>query len=94
MSKVNEVNFGTKLIQSIREAIVNPSRGKIVNVLNVAEIRKNLHMSQAEFAREYHLNVKTLRQWEQGVRVPDSTSLAYLECISKAPEQIRNILNY
>ena len=35
----------------------------LVNTINVAAIRKRLHMSQTEFAKE-HINVKTLRQWE------------------------------
>lgn len=87
-------SVGAKLIDSIIEALEHPSTGKIVTPrINVAQIRKKLHMNQAEFAKEYHINIKTLRQWEQGVRNPDLTSLAYLECISKAPEQIRNILN-
>jgi DNA-binding transcriptional regulator YiaG len=82
------------LVESIGEAIATPATGTIANpIVNVAHIRKKLQMSQTEFSKVYHINIKTLRQWEQGVRSQNLTSLAYLECISKAPEQIRNILN-
>jgi DNA-binding transcriptional regulator YiaG len=91
MSKKKK-SLGELLLGSLKEALDSPSNGKIL-APNVPSIRKKLHMTQLEFAKEYRINVKTLRQWEQGARGQDSASLAYLACISKAPDQIREILN-
>jgi len=57
-----------------------------------AAVRKRLKLSQREFASQYHINLQTLRQWEQGTRYPDTTSLAYLTCIAKKPNIIKDIL--
>ena len=94
MSNKNSSNLGKQLINSIQEALEASSPGKIVRpIIDIVALRKKLNMTQIDFAKEYHINIKTLRQWEQGVRRPDLTSLAYLECISRAPEQISSILN-
>lgn len=92
MKETRKKSLGAMLIAAIEDAIANPSKMKTVYP-SVARVRKNLQMTQSEFAKEYHINIKTLRQWEQGLRSPDSTSLAYLECIAKAPKQISEILN-
>jgi len=38
-------------------------------------------LSQAEFARVYGLPIGTIRDWEQGRRVPDAAGLAHLTAI-------------
>ena len=37
-------------------------------VLSVRALRRMTGLSQNEFALKFHLNVSTLRTWEQGVR--------------------------
>jgi putative transcriptional regulator len=51
--------------------------------VDVKVIRKQARMSQAEFARAFCINPRTLQEWEQGRRKPDATTRAYLAVIAK-----------
>ena len=51
-------------------------------------VRQRLGLSQAAFARMLGVSVWTLRDWEQGRRKPDATSLAYLTVIERDPEAV------
>ena len=51
--------------------------------VDVVRIRKEARMSQAEFARAFCINPRTLQEWEQGRRKPDATTRAYLAVIAK-----------
>lgn len=57
----------------------------------VAQIRANRGMSQAQFARLLAVNVKTLQSWEQGVRRPSRPTMRLLQ-IFETPEEFREIL--
>lgn len=52
------------------------------------ELRQRLGLSQAAFAERFHINLRTLQDWEQARRVPDDTARAYLEVIGRAPETV------
>ena len=39
--------------------------------MNIKSIRKLYMMSQAQFAKRFHLSVRTLQQWEQGKSEPN-----------------------
>jgi putative transcriptional regulator len=51
--------------------------------VDVKRIRAKAGMSQAEFARAFCINPRTLQEWEQGRRKPDATTRAYLAVIAK-----------
>jgi putative transcriptional regulator len=51
--------------------------------VDVKRVRAKAGMSQAEFARAFCINPRTLQEWEQGRRKPDATTRAYLAVISK-----------
>jgi putative transcriptional regulator len=51
--------------------------------IDVKRIRIKAGMSQAEFARAFCINPRTLQEWEQGRRKPDTTTRAYLAVIAK-----------
>jgi putative transcriptional regulator len=51
--------------------------------VDVRQIRTDAGMSQAEFARAFCINPRTLQEWEQGRRKPDATTRAYLAVIAK-----------
>lgn len=51
--------------------------------VDVKQIRNRAGMSQAEFARAFCINPRTLQDWEQGRRKPDATTRAYLSVIAK-----------
>jgi putative transcriptional regulator len=63
-------------------------------VPNPQQIRENLGLTQREFARQFQIALGTLRDWEQGVRRPDSTARAYLWVIEEYPDVVRDALEY
>ena len=62
--------------------------GKIydISIPNVRMIREQLNMTQAEFAKRFHLSQRTIQQWEQGRSLPDMPAIILLKAIEKAPK--------
>lgn len=86
--------LGQELIDAVQDAIQKKGKGKIVRSnVNVAKVRKQLGMTQKEFAKQYFIKLQTLRNWEQEKRMPDTTTLAYLTCIASRPKEILEILH-
>ena len=56
-------------------------------------IRERLKMTQEKFAREFQISVGTLRDWEQGLHLPDSAGTAYLRVIEQIPEAVKRALH-
>jgi putative transcriptional regulator len=54
--------------------------------------RKRLGLSQAAFAERFHINLRTLQDWEQARRVPDQVARAYLRVIERNPEAVEAAL--
>ena len=86
--------FGKALIDSLDDALAHArgetsgARVHIVEVPDVRAIRRQLHMSQQAFAETYRIPLPTLKNWEQGRRNPDAPAAAYLQAISKRPNEI------
>ena len=86
--------LGKELIHAIDDALASKESGRVVRSdVDVATIRKQLNLTQHKFATQYHINLETLKNWEQHKRALDTTSLAYITCIAKRPKLISNILN-
>jgi putative transcriptional regulator len=49
-------------------------------------------MSQEKFALTYRIPLATLKNWEQGRRQPDAPAAAYLQAISRRPQEIGDAL--
>lgn len=65
--------LGQELIAAVEEALHSKGHGKIVRrKVDVAAVRKQLGMTQKEFADQYYIKLQTLRNWEQEKRSPDS----------------------
>ena len=83
--------LGTALEQSAKEILAYvkgdvrlPARRIVLpDEVDVKRIRAKARMSQAEFARAFCINPRTLQEWEQGRRKPDATTRAYLAVIAK-----------
>ena len=83
--------LGAALEQSAREILAHvkgdarlPTRRIVLpDEVDVKRIRSKARMSQAEFARAFCINPRTLQEWEQGRRKPDATTRAYLAVIAK-----------
>lgn len=61
-------------------------------VPNPREIRQRLHLSQEQFAAEFHVPLGTLRDWEQGRSTPDTTARTLLRVIEHNPEAVAQAL--
>jgi len=60
--------------------------------INVRAIRGRLRMTQQEFAIRFGFSINTLRHWEQGRRIPEAPTRAYLLVIDRAPEAVQRAL--
>jgi len=90
----DEKSLGQELIDAVDEALKSKSTGRIVrSAFDVKGLRKKLHLTQREFSLMYHINLETLKNWEQEKRAPDLTSIAFLTCIEKSPITIQQLLN-
>lgn len=89
---------GRRMIASAKKALEwaeGKDNGSIVHIpaeINVARIRKNVGMSQSEFAEQYGFSFRTVQQWEQGRAIPSSATRAYLLVIDHEPEAVRRAL--
>lgn len=54
--------------------------------MDVTQIRKKTKMSQKEFSEVFLIPLSTLRQWEQGKRVPQGPAQALLKIIDNDAE--------
>ena len=92
--------LGMALEQSAKEILAHvrgevrlPTRRVVLpNEVDVKRIRTQAGMSQAEFARAFCLNPRTLQEWEQGRRKPDATTRAYLAVIARNREAVLEAL--
>lgn len=84
--------LGKDLIAALKEA---KKKGLVTlqTSPDVGKLRKKLKLTQREFSAVYHINIETLRKWEQHQRDPDSISRAYLKCIQNNPALIRELVN-
>ena len=87
-----------ELVASIREGgkilrgKARPSLKFIIETPDVKKIRSNYKLSQNEFAALMGISVKTLRNWEQGRRVPEGAARVLLQVAAKHPEVIWDVV--
>lgn len=87
-----------ELVSSVREAgEIRRGRKKASRVFefkpaDVRSVRKKLGKSQTDFAMMIGVSVATLRNWEQGRRVPDGPARALLKVAAKNPTAVAEAL--
>ena len=69
-----------------------PSREFQVDAVAVKELRSKIGLSQPQFAAILHVDVGTLRNWEQGRREPTGPAKALLTAISRDPRHVLKAL--
>jgi putative transcriptional regulator len=69
-----------------------PSREFFVDAAKVKEIRAMTGLSQPRFAQLLHVDVGTLRNWEQGRREPTGPAKALLRAIKSDPRAVLKAL--
>ncbi len=87
------------LVTSIRQAGAirrgkrRPVRTFVFKPEDVRGIRRSLRKSQAEFALLIGVSVATLRNWEQGRRVPEGPARALLRVTAANPRAVIRALS-
>ena len=95
MSKI-----GASILRGMKEAIafaegtadMSLYRVHIPAEIDVRAIRGRLGLTQQQFAVRFGFNINTLRHWEQGRRVPEGPTRAYLMVIDREPQAVAKAL--
>ena len=87
-----------ELVASVREggAILRgeapASRAFTILPPDIKSIRHGFGLTQAQFAALLGISVRTLRNWEQGRRVPEGPARVLLQVAAKHPEAVLDIV--
>ena len=92
--------IGQSMIRGLEQAlaIANGTAKKgtyVVHIppeIDVRAIRGRLGLTQLQFAARFGFNITTLRHWEQGRRVPEGPTRAYLMVIDREPAAVEKAL--
>ena len=95
MSKI-----GKSMIRGLEQALAfvdgsgdeSQYRVHIPPEIDVRAIRDRLGMTQQQFAVSFGFSVNTVRHWEQGRRVPEGPTRAYLMVIDREPQAVQKAL--
>lgn len=85
--------------RGLNEAIAHAKCEKVAvklykpEAVDVSALRRNMGMTQEQFAARFGFSVATLRHWERGDRSPQGASLVLLNVIKRAPEAVTAALN-
>jgi putative transcriptional regulator len=88
-----------KLLESVKQAGEiargqrKPSRIARFIAPNIKAIRRDLAVSQGQFARMIGVSVTTLQNWEQGRRQPHGPARALLKVASRNPRAVLEALH-
>jgi putative transcriptional regulator len=77
----------------IRRGGMKPARVTTFRPTDVKSVREKLKASQTEFALMIGVSVATLRNWEQGRRIPDGPALALLRVATRNPRAVAEALH-
>ncbi|HPV04670.1 MAG TPA: NadS family protein [Myxococcota bacterium] len=80
-----ELLASVKEAGAIRRGETEPSRRFVFKSADIKAIRGRLNLTQPDFAAMIGVSVGTLRNWEQGRRVPDGPAMALLQVASREP---------
>jgi putative transcriptional regulator len=83
-------NIGAEILDGIRE-IKRGEVGRTVHYPPIADIRRKVGLSQAEFARLLSVSVRTLQEWEQGRRAPSGPARTLLAIADKNPQALLDV---
>ena len=82
MMQMNEILRGER----------RPPREFHVDAIAIKSLRSKIGLSQSKFAALLHVNVGTLRNWEQGLREPTGPAKALLMAIRRDPTHVLKAL--
>jgi putative transcriptional regulator len=67
-------------------------RMKTPSPADIKATRERLEMSQADFAKTFRLNLRTLHSWERGASSPSGAAAVLLWLLSRIPAAIMKAL--
>jgi len=85
---LNSVKEGGEILRGEKES----SRSFHLDRLDIKHIRKGYNLTQKQFAAMLGISVRTLRNWEQGRRVPEGPAMVLLRVAEKHPEAILDVV--
>ena len=98
-AEIEDTEFGRKLIASMQDAvaIVRGERDAArVHLppgdVDARAIRDRLGLTRPAFAQRFGLAVAVVRDWEQGLRRPDSAARVLLMVIARSPETVADVV--
>lgn len=82
-------------VEGLKEAI-RFSNGEdtgttVYTPIDLKAIRKKQKLSQSKFAEEFGINLNSLKNWEQGKRGMDTTTILFFRAIEMYPEEMKNV---
>ena len=98
MAKARRTSVGQEIIQGAKEVLAamrgdkTAGRKHVIPSVDVAEVRRRLKLSQAEFAAAFGLSLDSVKNWEQGHRSPEGPARVLLAVIAKDPHAVQNAL--
>ena len=88
--RINRAKIAATTEADIRRHMTEDDQGEtdlteFAPVIPPRVLRKQLHMTQSEFARALRIPLATLRNWEQGRGLPDPAARALLTIVARNP---------
>ena len=93
LAMTDEEAYRTALADEDSPPLTPEQLARMRRAPNLRLIRRWLGMTQKEFARQFQIPVGTLRDWEQGIHLPDSTATAFLRVIEWEAEAVLRALH-
>ena len=87
--ELTTADFERAIPRRLRDRLV---RGDFKSGEDVAALRRFTGLSQERFALALGISVHTLRNWEQGRRMPEGPALALLRVAARHPRVLRENL--
>jgi putative transcriptional regulator len=85
---IASVKEGGSILKGDKEA----SRTFQLDSVDIKRIRKGYNLTQEQFAAMLGIHVRTLRNWEQGRRIPEGPAMVLLRVAAKHPEAILDVV--
>lgn len=92
MSKSAFEKIAAGLNDAIAFAEGDAARGRVIAGPDVKAIRGKVKLTQAAFAETLHIKIATLRDWEQGRRVPEGPARTLLGMVDADPDAAMKLL--
>lgn len=81
------------LAHSRGEVALETRKVRVPEEIDVAAIRKELGLSQSEFADHFGFALSAIKEWEQGRRTPERSTRIFLAVIATAPKAVEQALH-